>query len=113
MIWDRVQDALTSLAIPMGASTYVATSGSNLPDEFLVYTLISAPPTQHADDAEKLRAYRVQVSYYNRTGLEGHPDIDAVMVAAGFRRGPQRDLPYNQLTRHHGLALEYIYLNEE
>lgn len=112
-IWDITQDALTSLGLPMAASVYQSASGVDLPNVFMVYFLVSAPPTQHADNAETLRDFRMQVSYYSRTGLEGHPDIDAAMVTAGFRRGPQRELPYNQLTRHYGLALEYLYLNEE
>ncbi len=109
-IWERVIAALTGLGVPMAANVYVAASGQELPDLYLVYFLVSSPPEQHADDAETLRSYRIQVTVYKRAGLASLPDVDGAMVAAGFRRGPQRELPYNQLTRHFGLALEYVYL---
>jgi len=54
----------------------------------------------------------MQVSVYDRNGLTNLPDTDGVMVAAGFSRGPKRELPYNPATRHFGLALEYVYLEE-
>jgi hypothetical protein len=101
------------LGLPLAANTYVPVSGAELPDQFIVYQLISSPPAQHADDAETLRRYRVQVSFYSRTGLASLPGVDAAMTGAGYTRGPQRELPYNQLTRHYGLALEYLFLNEE
>ncbi len=109
-IWERVVAALTSLAVPMAANVYIATTGAELPDLYLAYFLVSSPPEQHADDEETLRSYRMQISVYNRAGLASLPDVDSAMVAAGFSRGPQRELPYNQLTRHFGLALEYVYL---
>jgi hypothetical protein len=56
-----------------------------------------------------MRCWRVQISYYNRSGLAGMPDIDGAMTSAGFERGGVRELPYNQQTRHFGLALEFIY----
>lgn len=112
-IWERVKTALTGLGLPMAANNYLAESGDALPDVFLVYFLVSSPPEQSADDAETLRSYRMQVSAYSRSGLAGLPNIDGAMVAAGFGRGPQHELPFNQLTGHYGLALEYVYLEEE
>jgi len=110
-IWERVVAALTGLGVPMAANAYIAASGQELPDLYLTYFLVSSPPEQHADDAETLRSYRMQVTIYNRAGLVANlPDVDGSMVAAGFTRGPQREIPYNQLTRHFGLALEYVYL---
>jgi len=112
-IWERVKAALTGLSVPMVANAYIDASGAELPDLYLVYFLVSSPPEQHADDAETLRSYRMQISIYQRAGLVGLPDVDGAMVAAGFTRGPQREIPYNQLTRHFGLALEYVYLEGE
>ena len=109
-IWERTLAALTPLGLPMAANVYIAATGNALPDTYLVYFLVSSPPEQHADDAETLRSYNMQVSYYARAGLAGMPNIDGAMTAAGFARGPQTELPYNQLTRHFGLALEYVYL---
>lgn len=109
-IWERVKTALTALSIPMAASEYKIQTGSILPDLYLVYFLVSSPPEQHADDIETLRSYRMQVSVYSRTGLTSLPDVTGAMVAAGFSRGPMTEIPFNQLTGHFGLALEFVYL---
>lgn len=112
-IWERTAAALASLGVPVAAGVYLSATPAALPDLYLVYFLVSSPPEQHADDVETLRSYRMQVSAYIRTGLAGLPDIDSAMTAAGFTRGPQTEIPYNQLTRHFGLALEYVYLETE
>lgn len=112
-IWETTEAALGTLAPPAVANFYQAASGADLPDTFLVYFLVSSLPEQHADDDETLRVWRVQVNAYSRAGLASLPDIDRAMLASGFRRGPQRELPYNPLTRHFGLALEYVFLTEE
>lgn len=109
-IWERIAAALTGLAVPMGAGVYIA---ATLPDLYLVYFLVSAPPLQHGDNAERERMYRVQVTIYSRAGLGNQPAVDTAMVAAGFMRGPERELPYNTSTRHYGLAKEFIYLDQE
>jgi hypothetical protein len=112
-IWERVEDALDGLGLPVAAGVMLQASGESLPDAYLVYFLIADPPAQHADDAETLRNHHVQVSAYSRSGLSTLPDIAGAMVAAGFTRGPRRELPYNQSTRHFGLALEFWFLEEE
>jgi hypothetical protein len=110
-IWERTATAITTITQPKAANFYQAATGADLPDIFLVYFLVDSLPEQHADDGEKLRSWRMQLTWYSRAGLAGLPDIDTLMLAAGFTRGPQRELPYNQLTRHFGLALEYVYLD--
>lgn len=112
-IWERVYTALTSLSLPMAASVYIPASGAELPDSYMVYFMISDPPAQHADNVEKLRTYRMQVSYYSRSGLVSMPDIVSVMTGAGFTRLPGRELPYNPDTRHFGIALDFNFLEEE
>lgn len=111
-IWERVAAALGNLSpvVPFVANVFIPASGTQLPDLYLVYFLVSSPPEQVADDAETHRSYRVQVSHYCRTGLAGLPDVPGVMVAAGFARGPQRELPYNETTRHFGLAQEFVFV---
>jgi len=109
-IWERIKAALTPLNVPISANSNIASTGSNLPDLYLVYFLISAPPEQHADDQETLRTNHVQVTVYSHSGLAILPDVDGAMTIAGFTRGPMRELPYNQQTRHFGLALEYYFL---
>jgi len=112
-IWEITEDALDGLSTPVAANVFLTASTEALPDLYMVYTLVSSPPEQHADNLETLRSYRMQVNVYSRAGLVNLPDVDGAMVAAGFGRGPKREISYNQITRHFGLALEYIYLEAE
>lgn len=111
-IFESVATALGTLSpvIPFGLGQYLTPGGGELPDTFITFTEISGVPTQHADDAETLRTYRIQVSIYARAGLVALPNVDAAMIAAGFRKGPERQLPYDKETRHFGLAKDYFYL---
>ncbi len=110
-IFEIVDNALDSLspAVPFAMDTYL---GDPLPDEYIVYQLIDGVPEQHADNAETARAYRVQVSIMNKSGLASLPNVDGVMVAAGFRRGPERPLLKDKDTSHYGLAKDYIYVSD-
>jgi hypothetical protein len=108
----RMYTALATLSLPLAAGVYIPASGTELPDAYLVYMVISDPPRLHADNVEKLHLYRVQVSYYSRSGMQAAPDISGAMVAAGFMRADKRDLPYNPDTRHYGLAMDFTYLEE-
>jgi hypothetical protein len=112
-IFDRTATALATLSVPYANQVYIPQTGTPLPDQFIVFFLVSSQPVLQADDAEKLRGNRVQVSIYDRAGLQSPPDIDAAMVAAGFKRSAKNQLPYNQETRHYGLAFEYTYLEDE
>ena len=111
-IWEITKAALTPLATPMAASRYIG-SVDQLPDLFLVYSLISSLPELWADNLETLRSYLMQVSVYSRTGLTALPDVAGAMVTAGFTKGLQRELPYNQTNGHYGLSLEFVYLEYE
>jgi len=88
-IWEVTAAALAGLGVPIAANVMISEASAALPDLYLVYFLVSAPPSLHADNAETLRTYRMQVSAYNRAGLASLPDVDGAMVAAGFTRGPQ------------------------
>jgi hypothetical protein len=111
-IFEHVETALNTLApaIPHALSVYKTANGADLPDTFIAYTLVTGDAAQHADDAETLRVFRVQVSIYARAGLVSLPDVDAAMLAEGFTKGPERQLPYDQETRHFGLAKDYYLL---
>lgn len=111
-IWERVKSALTSLGLPMAANSYLSTSAAELPDRYLVYQLISDPALLHADDVEKVRSYRVQVTIYSRSGLAGIPNVVGAMVTAGFTRLPAREMPYHEETRHYGLAMDFGYVED-
>jgi len=108
-IFERVTTALNTLspAIPFALGVYKTTSA--LPATFIAYQLIDGTPEQHADNAETERAYLVQVSIYARAGLVSLPDVDTAMLAAGFQKGPERQLPEAD-TGHFGLAKDYVYL---
>jgi hypothetical protein len=108
-IFEKVYAALNGItpAVAFGQDTYLSTG--ELPDQYLVYSLVTSPPEQHANNAETERSYRIQVSIYSRTGLVTIPNVDAAMVAAGFIKGPWRNLPYDPDTGHFGLAKDYIY----
>ncbi len=108
-IWERVSAALQPLGVDMAPGTYLGEPGQ-LPDLFLTYFLISAPPEQHANDSETLRSYNVQVTAYSRNGLASLPDITGAMKAAGFTPGSYRELPFNQVSGHYILALDFNYL---
>jgi len=110
-IFAIVDEALGTLDdVPYAEDIYLLETGETLPDLFLVSTLVSGVPEQHADDDETARSYRVQISVYSRSGLVGLPDVDGAMKTAGFVKGAERELPYDQETGHFGLALDYIYL---
>jgi hypothetical protein len=112
-IWSTTKTALTGLGFPLAASAMILATGADLPDEYLVYQMISNPPEMRADNLETLRSYRVQVSVYSRTGLAVIPaQVETAMLAAGFTRLEGRELPYNSQTRHFGCALDYNYLEE-
>jgi hypothetical protein len=112
-IWERTASALAGLGVDMAANVFLSETGDTLPDQFIVYQLISSPPQQAADNVETLRTYRMQVTVYDRAGLAALPDVPAAMVTAGFTKSMYRELPYNEKTRHFGLAMEFLYLEEE
>lgn len=112
-IWTTTKTALTGLGIAMAANVYYTASSADLPDQYIVYQMISNPAEQHADDLESLRSYRMQVALYSRSGPGAtEAAIEAAMLAAGFTRGPARELPYNEKTRHYGLAMDFNFLEE-
>lgn len=112
-IWERVKSALSSLTVPVSASKLIVKTSDDLPDVFIDFVLVDAPPEQHADNVEISRNYHVQVSVFSRAGLINLPDVTSLMVAAGFSRGAVTQLPPDQDTGHFGLALEFNYLECE
>ncbi|MBP8030079.1 MAG: hypothetical protein KAY78_02820 [Pseudomonadales bacterium] len=111
-IFQRANDALAALspAIPFAMDTFKQVGSAALPSQYITYQLISGVPEAHADNAETMRSYRVQVNIMSDTGLAVLPDVNAVMLAAGFTKGPERSLPKNESTGHYVLAKDYFYL---
>jgi hypothetical protein len=109
-IFERVNTALGTIspAVPFALAPYK--SATALPDQYLAYQLIVGTSEQSADDAETERSYLVQVSVFSRTGLVSLPDVDTAMLAAGFEKSDERQIPQDPQTGHYGLALDYTYL---
>jgi hypothetical protein len=107
-VWELAQTALTTLGLPVSAGDYLAdTPGGDLPDTYLVHFVVDVSPVQHADNAEQIRGWLVQVSVYRRAGLAGLPDVIGVMTAAGFTFVAGRQLDYDIETRHYGIAFDF------
>jgi hypothetical protein len=111
-IFDDANATLVSLNVPYAYKVYLPETGVELPNTFLTYFLITDVPVQFADNQMTEERNHIQVSVYSRTGFTGNllDRIHAAMESAGFMRGPVTDLPFDQVTRHFGLALEYSKL---
>ena len=109
-IWERVLTALTTLGLPMAANAMIVASESERPDAYIVYFIVTDAAEQHADNNEQHRSTTVQVTYYNRNGLAGMPDIRGAMTAAGFMAASGHELPYNSQTRHFGFAMDFVFV---
>lgn len=109
VIFERVEDALATLSPAVAYSAKPFETTGDLPATFIEYEQISSPPEQHADGAETERSYTVQVSIWDTTGLVTLPNVDAAMIAAGFMKGNERQLPKDQQTGHFGIAKDFVY----
>ena len=76
-IFERVYDAVVTLNIPFAAGKYIVATGSDYPETFITFSLVSSPAEQFADNAETMRSYRVQVNIFSRGGLINLPDDQA------------------------------------
>jgi hypothetical protein len=111
-IFERVKTALNTLspAVPHALAPY---KGATLPDTYIVYQLLPSTPEQHADNVETERSYIMQVTTWSKAGLINLPNVKAAMLAAGFHKSGERQLPQDQATGHYGLATDYMYLESE
>jgi hypothetical protein len=111
-IWELTNDALETItpAVPFAASAYIPATPGVFPDLYLVYIVVDMLPAQHANDEETLRSELVQISIYNRAGLNSLPDVIGAMTAAGFTFVAGREIAYDLETRHYGLAFDFEYL---
>jgi hypothetical protein len=101
-------DTLTG--VRYAASSELGSLANPLPATYIVGSLISDVPEQHADNDETAKFLRIQLSIYSTGGLVNLPNTDAAMKSAGFKRGPARELPYDRETGHYGMAREYTIL---
>lgn len=110
-IFQKTATALATLspAIPYALDVYLKSDAGDLPATYITYSLIDSTVEQSADNVEKLREYVMQISIYSTAGLASLPNVDAAMIAAGFVKGSERQLPRDAETRHFGLATDYHY----
>jgi hypothetical protein len=113
-IFARVNDALETLspAVPYALDRFLTANGADLPDTYITFYMMSGEGVQHADNDETLRQYDVQITIFSRSGLAALPDVDTAMLSAGFIKGPERQLPTDEQTRHFGLAKDYSYFED-
>ncbi len=109
-IFERVQTALNTISPPVAHSLAPYKSTATMPDQYLAYQLIVSVSEQNADDAETERSYLIQVSIFSRAGLVSLPDVDTAMLAAGFEKVRERQLPQDPQTGHYSLAKEYSFV---
>lgn len=109
-IFERVTTVLNTLspAVPFALAPYKSTT--DLPTTYITYQLIDGSPAQSADDAETQRSYVIQITIWAKGGLVALPDVNTAMLAAGFQKSSERQLPQDIDTGHYGLAKDYVYL---
>jgi hypothetical protein len=107
-IFEITNNALATIspAVPFALDEHIG----DLPELFLVFHMITGFGQEFADNEETARTYRVQVDIMKRDDLDNLPDVDAAMRAAGFTKGPERQLPKDSTTSHYGLSKDYFYL---
>lgn len=112
-IFERMETALGTIspAVPFSLAPYK--SASALPDQYMAHQLIVGSPEEHADNVETARSYLVQVTIWSKSGLVTLPNVDAAMLAAGFQKSNERQLPQDRESGHWGLAKDYIYSEDE
>ncbi len=110
-IFEIVEAALgtVSPAIYFASAPYKGT----LPSAFVTHQLVTSPPEQHADNVEIERSYTIQLNFWDVSNIPSTSSVDAAMKAAGFEKGTVRQLPQDPQTHHYGLAVEYVYLEQE
>lgn len=111
-IFERVTTALNTLSpsVPFALAPYASTG--SLPDLYLAYQLIDGNAAQHADNLETQRSYLVQISIFSVSGLVGLPDVNSVMLAAGFEKSTERQIPKDPQSGHFGLAKDFTYIED-
>lgn len=85
---------------------------SQLPDTFMVYTLVDDPGAAYADGKERSHEVRVQISLFYRDPAVAAtiPDkIEAAYMAADFLRVGSGTLPYQTDTGHNGWRCDFRF----
>ena len=114
---DSAESALNEIAeedkIPFDFERWEESLRGDLPDNYIVYFLVSDPTASSADGNERLHSPRIQVSlfYRNKETLLTIPDrIINKLTQKGFRRSSTGRIPYQQNTGHYGWRSDFYYL---
>ena len=112
-IFERVSTALATLSpsIPYAMDVFEQIGDAALPAQFITFQLVSGAPAQHADNAETMRVYRVQITIMSTSGLAVLPDVNTAMIAAGFFASDERTLPKDISSGHYILSKDFTYLD--
>ena len=100
-----------NLSIPAAWSGKV-TDAAQLPDTFIVYSLVDDQGVTHADNKETSHETRVQVSlfYRDKSIVLTIPDqIETAFMDAGFMRVNSGTIPYQPDTGHYGWRCDFRY----
>jgi len=114
--FEKLENALSALSTDNGIPYYFERADSDkpqLPNKFITWSLVSAPPKTSADGKERTYMPKIQVSFYfkNKSDLITIPDlIYQRMIKEGFRRAATRPIPFQKETGHYGQASDFIIL---
>ena len=110
MNWiEKTESVLSALGYPYDYEKYEGDT-KQLPDTFIVYTLINDNGKTWADNKETSHTVRVQISLYfrdKRVELTVPDAVETAFKAAGFLRSGGRSLPYSEETGHHGRYFDF------
>ena len=85
---------------------------AQLPESYVVYFLVTNPPSAWYDGAESSSQARLQVSFYYRRKSEilTVPEkLISYFKAEGFMRSGEGRIPYQKDTGHYGWRCEFTY----
>lgn len=108
-IWERINNALSGLGIPVGNIRLFLASKEPLPDQYVTFQVITAVPERFVDDGEVVRSYLVQINCWSRFGFQSFPDVEVAMVAAGFSFQASRDMKFEDDSGHYGHSMDFIF----
>ncbi|MCL2695440.1 MAG: hypothetical protein FWE69_03835 [Clostridiales bacterium] len=111
-----IHDLLAPVCKNRAANTYDAGPNGKLPDEFLVYFLVSKQPRGFFSGKPCRSNRRYQASYYTRDRAKLDPALTAIeqaMTAGGFLHagaGPELE---HQETGHWSVSCDFRWIEEE
>lgn len=113
---DKLEKALTEVSSKNSIPYYFERTDcekSQLPDRYITWSLISAPPKTSADGKERTYMPKIQVSFFFREKSDFLTVPDLIyqgMIKEGFRRAATRPIPFQKETGHYGQASDFIIL---